>query len=408
MASESLIGTALDAGWNILLAGPHGVGKTTKTMQEVLKRNLDYKYFSCATMDPFTDFVGVPVPHTREDGSQELRMVRPRDIDNAEVIFFDELNRSDAKVRNAVMEIIQFRTINGEPLPKLRAIVAAINPPGDAGYDVDELDPALMDRFHLTVDIAPAADAVYFKKVFGSEIGNALVKWWNAHQKKRDKSKTEGYVSPRRLETLGLVWQTAPTEMALRAAMPQDGITYPVKELALLLREASQTPEQKQAALAAELKAEAAARAAAKTAAEAASAANAVAAKSVGSWDEARIRVAANRSVVAAALMAAPSDLQLHQKVADALSRNLSGSRLVKEYGEVFGALSAASVGSMVSKWDSAKRSQVRGAIRETTRRSKLSNDVLRKQYTALSASIFTPSTGNVLDKGLVNRKDPK
>ena len=41
---------------------------------------------------------------------------------------FDELNRAKPKVRNAVMELIQFRSINGIKFNNLRMIWAAINP----------------------------------------------------------------------------------------------------------------------------------------------------------------------------------------------------------------------------------------------------------------------------------------
>jgi len=53
------------------------------------------------------------------------------------MLFFDELNRAHPKVLNAVFELVQFRSINGDKLPRLQCVIAAINPPG-AGYHVQE------------------------------------------------------------------------------------------------------------------------------------------------------------------------------------------------------------------------------------------------------------------------------
>ena len=144
---------------NVMLVGLHGVGKTAAVLDVVNRKGGALKYFSCSTMDPFTDLIGVPFAREDADGREHLKMVRPVEIDEAEILFFDEFNRADAKVHNALMEIIQFRSLNGERLPKLRMVWAAMNPPGGE-YDVEELDPALIDRFDVFEDVAgrPSAD----------------------------------------------------------------------------------------------------------------------------------------------------------------------------------------------------------------------------------------------------------
>ena len=65
------------------------------------------------------------------------------------VLFLDELNRSNLDVRQATMQLILNKELHTHRLPyvdgKSTMIVAAINP-ADA-YQVDEMDPALLDRF---------------------------------------------------------------------------------------------------------------------------------------------------------------------------------------------------------------------------------------------------------------------
>lgn len=190
---------------NVLLNGPHGVGKTQMVLEEVARQHIILKYYSASTIDPWSDLVGVPVPErvggTGQDSQRwVLRFVRPEDLLLAELIYFDELNRSHPKVQNAVLEAIQFRSINGVPLPNLKMVWAAINPAGDM-YQVTELDPALWDRFHVHLMVPAQPSVVYFRDKAGipHKVAQALVNWW--HFDLNDDLRR--MVSPRRLEYMG-------------------------------------------------------------------------------------------------------------------------------------------------------------------------------------------------------------
>lgn len=249
----------LDNGFNVLLQGLHGVGKTEAVLDICRRRQVTLKYYSCATLDPYTDLVGVPVPRkycdtcrvhfatdkdtcpvdpTHGDLREALKMVRPQEIDEAELIFFDELNRADPKVLNAVMEIIQFRSINGERLPKVVACWGAINPPevdGEAGtYEVDELDPALVDRFDVFEEITPRPSVAYMEQHVPKPIAQALYSWWQDHDGQR--RGMEGYISPRRLMKIGLVYDKTGS---FQAALPK-WIKADRKKLGTLLERAKQ------------------------------------------------------------------------------------------------------------------------------------------------------------------------
>jgi hypothetical protein len=207
-----------DEGLNVLLIGRHGVGKTSLVKAVAQQLHLAMKYYSASTLDPWADLVGIPVP---TDG-HGLVFHRPRDVDNAELIFFDELNRSHPKVQNACFELIQFKSINGEPLPKLRMVWAAINPPS-SDYDVTELDPALADRFHAHVPFPYRPSLEYFQSVFPADVAKILVTWWNDELSDQQKAA----ISPRRLEYIGA--------LHVRGLTPELGIptdaSVPVKSL---------------------------------------------------------------------------------------------------------------------------------------------------------------------------------
>lgn len=53
----------LNNGWNVLLKGHYGVGKTSMVEQAVVEFGLqpdEWIYFSASTLDPWVDLVGVP------------------------------------------------------------------------------------------------------------------------------------------------------------------------------------------------------------------------------------------------------------------------------------------------------------------------------------------------------------
>lgn len=190
----------IENGWNVLLKGRHGVGKTAMVKEAFERHNLKWRYFSAATMDPWVDFIGVPRERETENGPV-LDLVRPPMFQDGsvEAIFMDELNRAPAKVRNAVMELIQFRSINGKHFPNLRCIWAAVNPDEedeeeDFVYDTEVLDPAQEDRFQIQIEIPYKPDIKYFRARYG-DAGGGAVEWWNELDKV---GKDE--VSPRRLE----------------------------------------------------------------------------------------------------------------------------------------------------------------------------------------------------------------
>lgn len=185
----------IENNYNVLFRGKHGVGKTSIVKAAFDAHKLKWRYFSAATLDPWVDFVGVPKEKTVGKESY-LELIRPKGLNEVEALFFDEFNRSHKKVRNAVMELMQFKSINGQPLPNLKFIWAAINPEDEEEeYQVEPIDPAQIDRFHAIIDIPYQCDAQYFADKYTEKVSNAAISWWNGlpHNQKK-------LVSPRRLD----------------------------------------------------------------------------------------------------------------------------------------------------------------------------------------------------------------
>ena len=172
--------------YNVLLEGKHGVGKTSAVLSAFEKHGIKCQYFSCSTLDPWVDFVGIPKEVTdHATGITYLELIRPKPFafDEVEVIFLDEMNRAPTKVTNAIMELIQFKSINGKKLNNLRMVWAAINPPAenekDPQYHVQELDPAIRTRFQVKYEVPFAIAEDYFESKYGKEVTTRLTRWWN-------------------------------------------------------------------------------------------------------------------------------------------------------------------------------------------------------------------------------------
>jgi MoxR-like ATPase len=182
---------------NVLLIGPHGIGKTTMVMQIADTLGVKLKYYSASTLDPWADLVGIPKP---VEETESLKYYRPQDLEEAEFVFFDELNRAHPRVLNAVLEIIQFKRINGKPLKNLRMVWAAINPPGE-DYDVEDLDPALMDRFHTYLNLKAEFNMEYMQSKMSEDTAKVLRAWWREDMD----DKQRRLITPRRLEYIGML-----------------------------------------------------------------------------------------------------------------------------------------------------------------------------------------------------------
>lgn len=204
---------------NVMFIGSHGVGKSTVALQVIKDSGLKCKYYSASTLDPWADLVGIPVPDKK---SGTLEFCRPTDLLDAEALVFDELNRAHPRVLNAVLEIVQFKSINGTKLPNLKFVWACINPPGGE-YQVEELDPALVDRFHIFIKMPATINVEYLATKMDKKIAKTLQDWWisdlDAEQKRN--------FTPRRVEYVGTLISKG---IPWKDSIPQ-GHTFPIGTL---------------------------------------------------------------------------------------------------------------------------------------------------------------------------------
>jgi len=350
--------TYIENGQNILLIGQHGTGKTETIRALAAELGLKVKSYSCSTLDPYTELCGVPVPRTDDQGREYLKLVRPIDIDEADIVFFDELNRARPEVQDAVLEIINEGTINGELLPKLKCCIAAINPP-NGEYKVDELDPALMDRFDAYIEFTPRPSVAYMSQRVPKEVAQALKAWWDDHRK----NKRDHYISPRRLMKIGEIFVTHKNKRAVLQALPPGG-KYDSNKLYMMLDEALH-PEKK-----------------AKR--DKASIGDAAA---QGIDFSSNKTLAKDKDKLATFLKGNPQALESHRKTAEALKTNVSGDKLIEEWDEVLEYIQKSVLETLIDSFTQPKQSQMRLSFAD-----KLENDAKwarsrKNLYDVLSAT---------------------
>jgi hypothetical protein len=228
---------------NVLFTAERGVGKTLATKAAFESAGYVWGdtalYFSAPTLDPWVDLVGMPRRKTDYsegsacvtahdaaqledllgsgdlealtnfirsiaqgmDGRDYLDIIPPRRMKNVRAVFIDELNRAHAKTTNALLELVQFKCINGIRYPDLEVVWAAVNPEDEDGtYDVKRVDPALKDRFHIWCDVDYRPCPVYFSQKYGNQ-GKAAISWWDRLGGGQGQvSDLQRQISPRRLE----------------------------------------------------------------------------------------------------------------------------------------------------------------------------------------------------------------
>jgi len=146
----------------VIMEGLHGIGKSNIVTQ--FSKNFGYHQETLfLSHQEVGDLIGIP--HTIERDGVTIttwstpiwlqRMQKAASKGIPSILFLDELNRAPIDVRQSALQLVLERTIHEHELPTVNGqrtlVVAAINPADD--YQVDELDPALLDRFlHISVE----------------------------------------------------------------------------------------------------------------------------------------------------------------------------------------------------------------------------------------------------------------
>jgi hypothetical protein len=154
------VATRLPPSTSVLIRGPHGIGKS-ELVSDISKNielqngdiGLDVIDRRLAQMTE-GDMIGLP---ELVDG---VTRFAPNDwllraCREPVALFLDELNRATQEVQQCAFQLVLDRELNGNVLHPETRIFCAIN--DSAEYQVNEMDPALLDRFWV-VDLEPTKE----------------------------------------------------------------------------------------------------------------------------------------------------------------------------------------------------------------------------------------------------------
>lgn len=145
---------------SVLLRAGHGVGKSQVVRQLAARiaaaegiANFPVIDRRCSQMSE-GDMIGLP----STDGA--VTRFNPPDwykaaCDAPVCLFLDELNRATPEVMQAAFQIVLDRELNGWKLHPQTRVYSAVNTGGS--YTVNEIDPALLDRF-WAIDLTPTEE----------------------------------------------------------------------------------------------------------------------------------------------------------------------------------------------------------------------------------------------------------
>jgi hypothetical protein len=132
---------------NIFLFGRRGVGKTHLAFQAAKENNFKLNYLNLATLER-SDVIGFPLLHDQGDVVKyKAPYYLPPLKENQKpdtVILFDEADKAPPEVTAPLLEILQFRTVNGNPINAAACILTG-NLSNEGAYS-NAISTAILDR----------------------------------------------------------------------------------------------------------------------------------------------------------------------------------------------------------------------------------------------------------------------
>ncbi len=201
-----------------LIWGRHGIGKSQIVQSLANELEFGFVDLRLGQME-VGDLIGLPA---KEDG--RTVWLRPSWFPKektAGILFLDELNRARLDVLQAIFQLVLERKLHTHVLPEGWKIVCAANPSG-GDYFVNELDPALLDRF-LHVYFRPEKEEwLEWGRETGkirSEISSLIAAYPHLLGSESSEISLEVLPSPRSWEMLSRMLEGLPDELWFECSM---------------------------------------------------------------------------------------------------------------------------------------------------------------------------------------------
>lgn len=148
-------------GGNLMVFGPSGCGKTEISIQSVLEQDYNFVYLNLSTLEA-PDLIGLPCLDEKEMVTRyALPATFPRPPAKKEsghkgkILVVDEIDKAKPELQSPMLELFQFRSINGQDLD-FDAVLATGNRPDEGAFSLP-VSKALTNRCKV-YQMAPEFD----------------------------------------------------------------------------------------------------------------------------------------------------------------------------------------------------------------------------------------------------------
>lgn len=161
--AKPIIKFAIEKGFNLMLVGPPGCGKTYMVNQVCKELQADLEVFYASTMDP-TYITGYPFPKKTADGETNEadfllygQMKKLMTATRLTVGFWDDFGQASKAVQSSAMNPLQVKIVNGQKLPDCVRWIIATNSK-EHGANVQGILEPIKSRMHIILHIVPDLD----------------------------------------------------------------------------------------------------------------------------------------------------------------------------------------------------------------------------------------------------------
>lgn len=151
----------IQTGGNLMIFGPSGSGKTEISIQSVIETDHDYVYLNLSVLEA-PDLIGLPcIDEKMMQTKYALPAAFPRAPSTREkghkgkILVVDEIDKAKPELQSPMLELFQFRSINGQELD-FDAVLATGNRPDEGAFSLP-VSKALTNRCKV-YQMAPEFD----------------------------------------------------------------------------------------------------------------------------------------------------------------------------------------------------------------------------------------------------------
>ena len=145
---EAALVASIALGWPVILQGRHGIAKSTAIRAIAAALGEECRIYIAPVEDLIT-VAGLPNPKALANGKFQFTP-HARAIWGASIVGIDELPRAPKETQNLFLEVLQEKSLMGQPL-RWQVVLATMNP--DTYAASHRLDAALGDRFYMVLPI---------------------------------------------------------------------------------------------------------------------------------------------------------------------------------------------------------------------------------------------------------------